>query len=181
MQWRALFLMGAVGLLLAACVSPTPFQPADPDGRNGYAVQGLEQNRFRLTFAGNTVTPRQQVEQNLLYLAAQVTLKGGNDYFIITTRSTDVSTTYQTFGDPWAFDGPYFGGGYGCCWYPRGLYGADTGLGTTTTSSNAYDAVAEIVTYKGRKPAGDPYAYDAHEVMDRLGTNIVRGERTGPY
>ena len=39
---------------------------------------------------------------------------------------------------------------------------------------NSYDAIADIVTYRGPKPAANPYAYDAHEVLNAIGPTIVR-------
>ena len=37
-----------------------------------------------------------------------------------------------------------------------------------------YQATAEIVLYKGHKPASDPQAFDARQVKENLGAQIVR-------
>ena len=49
----------AAGIALAACATATPYQPAGFNGqRGGYAEQRLENNRFRVSFSGNSVTSR---------------------------------------------------------------------------------------------------------------------------
>ena len=53
---------------LAACATATPYQPATQTAagpRNGFYEMPLEQNRWRVGFAGNTVTSRQQVEERV--------------------------------------------------------------------------------------------------------------------
>ena len=50
-------LVVALGLLLAACAAnPTPYQAAQ--GGFGYSQQQTEENRYRVTFAGNSATSR---------------------------------------------------------------------------------------------------------------------------
>ena len=65
----------AAGLALAACATATPYQPAGFNGqRGGYAEQRLENNRFRVSFSGNSVTSRDQVEMSLLLRSAELTV-----------------------------------------------------------------------------------------------------------
>ena len=48
---------------LAACAaSPTPYQIAGEDG--GYADQQIESDRYRVSFEGNSATPRETVEDS---------------------------------------------------------------------------------------------------------------------
>jgi len=150
---------------LAGCATPTPYQPAGPDGRDGYTVQRIETNRFRISFSGNSLTTRQMVDTDLLYLAAEVTLQNGYDYFLASDRSTDKSTSYQTTSTvPFAYAaGPYRHG------YPGVIGGSDL-----TTPITEYDAAAEIIAFKGTKPAADPQAYDARDVSTQLGPAILR-------
>ena len=92
-------LVGA--LALAACATPTPYQPATGSGfyRNGYADQQIEPNRYQVSFAGNSLTSRETVERYLLYRSAQLTLERGYDYFILADRDTNLrSRTYSTPG-----------------------------------------------------------------------------------
>src|SRR5688572_16406254 len=81
-------------LVLAACATPTPYQP-NVQGQStsgGYSDARIEENRFRVTFSGNSLTSRETVETYLLYRAAELTLSSGYDYFIIADRQTDRST-----------------------------------------------------------------------------------------
>jgi hypothetical protein len=47
-------------LLAAACGGPTLYRPSD--GFEGYSEQALEGDRYRVSFAGNSLTPRDQVQ-----------------------------------------------------------------------------------------------------------------------
>jgi hypothetical protein len=63
----------------------------------------LQDNRFSVSFAGDSSTPRDRLEQFLLYRAAQLTGANGRDYFVIADRATDRSTEYHSsaFGSRW--------------------------------------------------------------------------------
>ncbi|HVJ54638.1 MAG TPA: hypothetical protein VM689_19410 [Aliidongia sp.] len=158
-------------LLLASCAMPTPFKAADPDGSNGYSVQQLEANRYMIGFAGNASTPRPTVESYLLYLASQIAVKDGYDYFVLNEKSLDKSVNYETFDT--GFGGGFFG-------RRRGFGGGfDTAY---TTPYNSYSVLAEVLLYKGPKPANDPKAYDAHAVSNSLTPQVVRSvPPIGPY
>ena len=54
----------------------------------GYTDRALTQNRYRVTFTGNTVTPRETVESYLLLRAAEVTRAAGYSHFMFDTRNT---------------------------------------------------------------------------------------------
>ncbi len=160
-------LMVAVLAVLAGCTTATPYQ-ALKDGY-GYSDQLLESNRFRVTFAGNSQTSRNTVENYLLYRAAEVTVKSGFDYFIIADRETEPTRTYIS-----SFDG-YPGFGY--YRYSPGWYGYGGGMamgGATTTTITSYQAYADIVMFSGAKPSTNVHAFNARDVMATLGPNIVR-------
>ena len=108
--WRPASLLGV--LALAACASPTPYQPAT-DGV-GYADRVLETDRFRVTFGGNAETPRATVEDYLLYRAAELALAQGRDYFVLADRDTEARTRV------------YGGWPYGYAGFARGWYGTPT-------------------------------------------------------
>src|SRR3546814_2342802 len=78
---------------LAACVSVTPYQPASKG--YGYSEQRIENNRFRINFAGNSDTPKQTVETYLLFRAAELTLKSGYDYFVFASDSRSEEHTSE--------------------------------------------------------------------------------------
>src|SRR5260370_36122999 len=96
MRRLCLIVLALVAVSLGGGWSPTPYQPADSSAANGYTVQKIESNRYRISFNGNSATSRQTVERYLIYLASQVTLQNGDDYFVMLDRNTDKSTSYQT-------------------------------------------------------------------------------------
>lgn len=168
LSWRGL----ALAVMLAGCsVPPTPFQPAATPGDDGYTVTQLEQNRFRLSFSGNMSTPHQAVDDNLLYLAAQVTLRNGADWFVISRSSADKDTIYPTFAEPPTF----FAGG--------GWVGPVGGSVSTDFNNpqNSWNETATILLSRGKKTAGDPNAYDARDLAGHLAPLIKRGPVPGPY
>ena len=152
----------AAGLLLAACAAPTPYQPAE--GGFGYSDQPLESNRYRVSFAGNSVTPRDVVQNYLLYRAAELTVQKGCDYFTVVRQDLERSTAYHGSGftnAPLLFDRHRAIG-----W----------GVGTTSYSAypiDSYAAFADIVVHQGEKPQDDPNAYDARDVLRQLGPTVM--------
>jgi hypothetical protein len=178
------FLAGAslaAALLLSACATPTPYQPLTrgTQASGGYSEQRLEENRFRVTFRGNSLTSREQVENYLLFRAAELTLQAGYDGFTMVTRATDPRTrtsvsSYGPYGPgPWGYWGPSwrYHGGYGWRhWDPWGPdpFWADSVDVRTVTS---FEASAEIVMFRGRR-ATDPQSFDARQVIANLGPRI---------
>ncbi len=159
---------------LAACVAlgPTPFQPAR-NGLDGYTVTQIETDRFRVAFNGNASTTQQMVDDNLVYLAAQVTLRNGADWFLMERDATNKSTAYPTFLTP----GTIYGGGP---WSPP--FVAPGGFQTDFANpQDSWSSSATIVLHKGTKPADNTQAYDAHDVDRHLAPLIRRGTPPGPY
>jgi hypothetical protein len=151
----------ALAGLLAGCGQPTPYQPAA--NGYGYSEQQIEDNRYRVTFAGNELTAADTVQNYLLYRAAELTLDGGYDYFTVVDRNLDRSTAYWGTGDT-------LGTGY---FTRHGDYVG--GLGFTTYSArpiDSYTAYADVVMFEGEKAAGDVNAYDARSVLRQLGPSI---------
>ena len=162
MRTRALVLGLATLGVLAGCGQPTAYQPA-VDGY-GYSEQQIEDNRYRVTFAGNELTAADTVQNYLLHRAAELTLDQGYDYFVVVERDLDRSTAY------WGTADPYLGSGY---LTRRGDFVG--GLGLTTYSArpiDRYTAYADVVMFEGEKPAGDVNAYDARSVLRQLGPTI---------
>ena len=150
--------------LLQGCGTATPYQPL-AEGY-GFGQQQLETNRYRVYFSGNSLTPRETVENYLLYRAAELTLNNGKDYFVIADQGTEVNTVYRSHFDTF--------GGYGAYrWHPSS-FGA-LGLGTGTSMPvTRYEAVANILIFSGQKPQTDPKAFDAREIKTRLEPTVVR-------
>jgi len=159
-------------LALGACTTPTPYQSATADG--GYAEQQIESNRFRVSFAGNALTPRDTVENYLLYRASELTLKNGKDYFVVANRQMEPHTVYQAAGGPIFFDEA---APFGEPWEPwPAPLSMSAGVAMPITD---YVAYADIQIFSGRKPENDPHAYDARDVIARLGPTIKRPEQAG--
>ncbi len=159
---RLLMLLCVLGL--GACATLTPYQPLE--GRYGYSEQKLDSDRYRIVFAGSSATPRQTVENYLLYRAAEMTVFNGYDHFIVSNAST------QAEGD----NSPSVGLGIGLGGF---RFGGNGGLGigvNTATGGNsvAWRAQTDIQIRKGAKPVAAADAYDAREVMSNLGPLVQR-------
>ncbi|WP_394647649.1 CC0125/CC1285 family lipoprotein [uncultured Sphingomonas sp.] len=183
--------LAASTTLVAACATETAYRPATGSGfyRTGYSDIRIEPNRFRVTFAGNTVTDRDVVERYLLFRSAELTLQNGYDYFVMADRDTDrQARTYSTpgFGGGW---GPGFGAFGGGLWGPRwGFYGRGFGYrawdpfwggpwggwggGQDIRTVDRYEASAEIVMFKGTPERGNVRAFNARAVVDSIGPTI---------
>lgn len=187
---RKMFIFALAGSLavtgLGGCTTMTPYQPAvrgqHPGG--GYSETALGQGRYRVNFAGNSLTSRDRVEGYLLYRAAELTVRDGYDWFLIVDRLTERDAYSYTTPDP--FYRPWYGNGYGRwrpwwrysqggrwgTWYPgRGPFWADT---VTLNTVQRFEAHAEIVLRRGPIPAGEERAFDARQVMRDLGPTIER-------
>jgi len=177
----ALAAVTAAGLAVASCAYPTPYQPATGSGmsRAGYWDEQIEANRFRVSFAGNSLTSRETVERYLLYRAAQLTLERGFDHFVLFNRDTErQSRTYvdRRFGSPgpfgywspyWRYYRPRYGWGFYDPFYDDPFWGP----GFDTRQVDRYEAMAEIVLGHGPKPQ-DVRAFDARDVIERLGPSV---------
>ena len=159
------------GLLLAsvlgACTTATPYGPRAEGSSTGYTDERLAQNRFRVTFSGNSATPRAAVEDYLLYRAAQVTLDSGYAAFEFDARDTKAKTTYFS-----TFDNFPYGPGY----RPFGWYWhnwAFDDLNVQSRPITRYEAYAEIVMLTADQARSEPRSLDAHDVMSRLGPRVL--------
>jgi hypothetical protein len=173
----------AGGLALSACMTATPYAPATGTGqyRTGYWDEQIEPDRFRVTFAGNSLTSRETVERYLLYRSAQLTLEHGYDHFTLVDRNTEKhtrTTVDEPFGPgPYGFWGPswrLYGRGWGWrSWDPfwgGPLWDRDIDVRTV----ERYEASAEIVMGHGPKPPTELRAFNARAVVDSIGPNIMR-------
>jgi hypothetical protein len=175
----------AVGLALtaglAACATPTPYQPNVPGqaASGGFSEVRLEPNRWRVTFTGNSLTSRETVEAYLLFRAAELTVQNGEDWFAIVDRHTERDARLQSYGySPW-YPYPYwrpywryYGHGFG--WRTWDPFWGDPFWGDQVDVRlvQKFEASAEIVMGKGPKPADDPKAFDAHAVIQNLQPRI---------
>lgn len=150
---------------LAACsASPTPYQAAGDQG--GYADQQIESDRYRVSFEGNSATPRETVEDYALYRAAELTLQTGHDYFKVVSKEVEPIIGAVRGVSP----------GIGV-----GIGGGNVGFGVSTgfgggRPSYSYVTYLDIVVADGDKPEDDRNAYDALDVIDRLKPTVGEGE-----
>ena len=184
-RFAALALILAGSISLSACMTATPYQPATGNGtavRNGYSDTQIESNRFRISFSGNSLTSRETVERYLLYRAAELTLQQGFDHFILSDRDTEKKTDIVREPGAWG-PGPW---GY---WSPSWRFYRASRWGWRSwdpffddpfwrdrdwdyRTVTQYEAMAEVVMGKGPKPSDNLRAFDAHEVVSRLGPSI---------
>ncbi len=159
MKTQSILLVAATALVLSACATSTAYAPAGFNGqRGGYAEQRLETDRYRVSFAGNSVTSREQVEMGLLLRAAELTVENGYDWFSTVERATDRDVRYQAFPD--ALYRPY-----------SPFWGRND---FDVREIDRFEATAEIVLGRGTKPAGDANAFDAREVISNLSERVTR-------
>ncbi|MHA1599635.1 MAG: CC0125/CC1285 family lipoprotein [Alphaproteobacteria bacterium] len=158
--------IAALSLSLVACVAqPTPYQ-ARAEG-TGYTEQQLDSQTWRVEFAGNTVTPRETVENYLLYRAAEIMLFGGYDKFVVLEKEIEKNVTYQGSGVYRPHIGVgfsrhrHFGYGYYGSYAPDRYYPRVNYTGYMT-----------IRTLKGAPVPSDAVVYDAQELVQQLGPTI---------
>ncbi|HEY4274691.1 MAG TPA: hypothetical protein VGM68_04350 [Rhizomicrobium sp.] len=171
--------LAIMGLLaLAGCATPAAYAPMGPGQATGYTDRQIADNRWRITFTGNSVTPRETVETNLLRRAADVTLAAGRTHFIFDTRDTRSRTRYDAFPTGGGFGG-YGGFGYGGFggygygpgfwrFQPRWGYYGGFGPDVDIVSSTKYESYAEIVLLSADQAAHEPRALDARDVIAHL-------------
>lgn len=181
--FKSVLVATTAALALSACATPTPYQPAGAGNYGGYAEQRLENDRYRVSFSGNSVTSREDVEMGLLLRAAELTAENGFDWFATVNRATDRDTRLQSFGNP-GFGDPFYGR-YSPFWGPTWRYydrGRWSPWGDPFWGRNdfdvrqidRYEATSEIIMGKGAKPANDANAFDAREVIANLGPRVNR-------
>jgi hypothetical protein len=175
----------AVSLGVAACATPTPYQPNVRGGSSagGFSELRLEANRFRVNFQGNSLTSRETVEGYLLFRAAELTVQNGFDWFEIVDRDVDKHTSTYVQPDPlyrpwyggygyWRPYWRYYGAGYG--WRGWDPYWGDPFWADRVDirTIERFEASAEVVMGHGAKPADNVRAFDGRAVIDNLRPRI---------
>lgn len=188
-SFRALLCVVIAGAALSAggCVSSgTPYQAFSATSRvsGGYTDERLTEGRYRVTFAGNTLTTRERVESYLLFRAAELTLEQGFDWFVVVDREMDHEIERQIRSDP--HYEPWYGPAYGD-WRPYWRYQRpraswrdwdpyhgdpfwthDVDIRTV----QRFEATAEIRMGRGPVPAGEDQAMVASEAIAQIGPRV---------
>ena len=161
-----------LALGLTACASnPTPYQPMD--GRDGYTEEQLDSSTWRIQFAGNAETPRQTVEDYLLYRSAEIMRTGGHERFIVLEKEIESAVAYHSFGNlphPHLFTFRVRRDGsqadhfhhFDKFHFPGHTY-----------ALTSYTGYATIRTWTEDQTPSGLRVYDAAEVIRRLGPTIV--------
>jgi hypothetical protein len=152
---------------IMGCSTATYYQPASSNEEPGYRDQKIEDNKYRISFVGNAVTPRETVELYLLYRAAELTTQNNFDYFVFSEHQVDAKT--EVSGSSSAA-GVYGYGAYGRRGFP--YYGM--GMSSNISTQTHYETVAYIKMQKGKAPDSLAYAFDAKEVMKNIGPRVLR-------
>lgn len=186
--FRRLTLAFAALLVISNCAHPTPYQPRSASSalHRGYSDRQLAQDRYRVTFSGNSLTSRETVEAYLLYRAAELTLEQGYDWFSVINRETDHRITREIRRDPY-YD-PWYGPEYrgwlpywrynlrGGGWYAWDPYHADPFWADRVDEREVeeFEATAEIRLGRGAAPDSVGQTYIARQVIEEIGPRVVR-------
>lgn len=196
--------LASAAAILTACATATPYQAAVKTGASGYTSTQIENNRFNVSFSGNSLTNQETVETYLLYRAAELAVQNGYDYFTVADKNTDKKT--RVVSTPSAYYGGFgrpFYSGFHCdydFYHPRrgwrsnfrtaGLRsrsrrGFYSGFGNpfydpffddfNYREITKFKANAQVVMGRGAKPSADN-AFNAREVLDNLGSKIIYPE-----
>ncbi len=104
---RKVVLMASL-VMLGACATATPYQEASAPGKfDGFSQTVIENDRARVSFAGNSITERETVENYLLFRAAELTVERGFDHFTLQERDVEQKTRLRSTGSSFAGGGFY--------------------------------------------------------------------------
>lgn len=168
MPYPVRYLACAVLLLtLAACANPsTPYRDATgAAGRGlGYSQQQIDGSTWRVQFAGNSATSREQVEDYLLYRSAEIMRDGGYDRFVLLEKVIEPVVRY------WGAD-PFYGPHIGVGTYGRRSFGHWGFHQPVYNTQTRYKGTALIRVYRRGAPNGP--VFSAKELLTRIGPRIV--------
>ena len=130
--------------------------------------QRLDDTHFRLVFVGRDISSRRQVDEYLLYRAAELATVQGYGWFEMAGRRA------HNAGGAHASQG---------FWRPSWTVKTRPGVGPWAARPwgaydierfESYQASVEVVVGRGARPANDPWAYDAVAVMKMLDVQAAR-------
>ena len=200
-------LICASAVILAACATATPYQPASEVGAfDGFSEQMIENDRARITFAGNSLTERETVENYLLYRSAEMAVERGFDTFTLQERDLEANRRVRVTPGLGAGYDPYFGysfyrprfgwsRGYRFSQFAgfnRGFGFGRRGFGRRgffdgydpffddydVQEITKYRATAEVKFGRGVGP-NNAQTFNAREVLENLGAAITFPEEQG--
>lgn len=156
-----LVLLAAAGLGLAGCETEPPYYgPLGPEHSTGYSNLELDRTHYQVTYHGDSNTPRDTVEQFLLFRSAQVAQEAGYPYFMFDTRGTKSRTYYYGMFAGW----PGWGGYGRYRWYGPPMLDGDA----EEIPITQYEGYAEIVLLTEAQAQKEPRALNALSVITHL-------------
>lgn len=182
-----IWLQGTIVLftaLLVACATETPYKPAEGRGDYGYTETALDDNRYRITFVGNSTTPSETVQDYALLRAAELTLAKGYDWFETADRNEDKKVRNTTvdsgFGSTYHQSQTYYRNCDllgNCDTVVSGGTFVTPGSGVTTTSSRtSYSYSLEVLMRKNPKD-DNVRSYDARRLANALRSRLIDQSR----
>ncbi len=145
-------------LFAAACATSVPYGPAAKTGAQGYTVQPIESNRFRVSYTDKDAA---MARTRALRRAAEVSLEQGADWFQVVSAYDDIDESSGRSGTSV---------GIGAAGGSSGRTSVGLGVGISLPlggSSGPTTHVLEIITGSGEKPE-DAGVYDTDEVLANL-------------
>jgi len=102
-------------LALAGCAlsKPTPYAPVTANSDYGYRDTKIDDRTWRVSVNGNVETPRELVENQLLYRAAEIAKANGATGYVVLDRDTEQKSRVLGAGGYWD---PFFAYPYGPFW-----------------------------------------------------------------
>lgn len=184
---KTLALTALAVMSLSACVTATPYQPlvTGTAQSGGYSETKVEQDRWRVSFTGNSLTPRDTVENYLLYRAAELTLAQGKDWFMMADRGLAKSVQKIILPEPIIMSHMWrtpviVPRGVVVGWANPFMDDIAWRMRSDEQTVEKYEAYTEVLLGTGPKPANDPKAFDAKQVIENLGPKLVRPKAAKP-
>ncbi|MET0546556.1 MAG: hypothetical protein ABWZ40_09615 [Caulobacterales bacterium] len=162
---RSILLGIAAATTLAACSTPTRYEPMTKKTGSGYSETRIEDNRFRITFRGGQGESAARVKDLALLRAADLATTNGYDWFEVVNR----------FGEENDSSGPRVGVGGG-----GGNFGGSTavgvGLGTSfNLSGPVRTETIEVLMGKGDRP-DRPNVYTAAGIKQSISAPAAKAK-----
>lgn len=167
-QGRALA-AGLCLVLLAACETmPTPYGAAEEEGGFGLSEAQIDRETWRISFAGNEYTSREQVENSVLYRAAEIASGEGADGFLVLKEELESDLLYERYAYR-QFAHPYFGfRSFGRNYYGFRSFPSRRVYPYRTRQSTSYTASVRVRLFNGKPPEGLGTPYNATALLKTL-------------
>lgn len=147
---------GMAALLLGACTTAQPYGPATSASAQGFTVQPIESDRYRVSY---TALSPEEARSYVLRRAAEVTVENNADWFRIVGGYVDSDESSRPRSSL------SIGGGSSSGRYGSGV-GVGVGIGVPLGGSSQKTTESiEILIGRGPRP-DTPEAYNARSVLE---------------